>query len=111
MTNITFEWIWKNRTQSLLLVFYFQHESSAKQTTNIRTEECHGETFLRHVFSWAPSHTEQGLIGSLLNLANIANGYKGNKKHELADKLMYSGRHKLNESTVHRLSKMIRGID
>ena len=80
-----------------------------KPISNIRTEECYGNANYFHIFSWAPSHTEQGLIGSLLNLANIVNGYKSPLKNELADKLMYR-KYKLDQSTVHRLSKMIRGV-
>lgn len=89
------EWKWKEKTKTYLVVFHFIDDFSS---SNLRLEEQRETTifFTDSVFtppqkktvekpwiSWAPSHTEIGVLMDVLRYANIIDGLHYDDKKKL----------------------------
>lgn len=88
------EWKWKEKTKSYLVVFHFIDDFSS---SNLRLEKQMETTmFTGSMFtvpqkktiekpwiSWAPSHTEIGLLMDVLRYANIIDGLNYDYKRKL----------------------------
>lgn len=83
------EWKWKEKTKSYLVVFHFIDDFSS---SNLRLEEqkeatvftvSQKKTIEKPWISWAPSHTEIGLLMDVLRYANIIDGLNYDYKRKL----------------------------
>lgn len=104
---ILIQWKWVEQPPSFLVIFHFYDDYSKP---NLRTAEMRFEGYgpfyiyvpekltprlrpeeprkVRTVVTWAPSHSELGLLMDLLSYANIVNGFKEQVKRELKKKLI-----------------------
>jgi hypothetical protein len=82
------EWKWKEKTESYLVVFHFIDDFSS---ANLRLEEqkatihtdSQKKTIEKPWISWAPSHTEIGVLMDVLRYANIIDGLNCSYKRKL----------------------------
>jgi len=88
------EWKWQENTKSFLVIFHF-YDDFSKPNLRIRKYEKEKERMIlienprRFIatkeawMTWAPSHSELGLLMELLGYANMINGLKEFQKREL----------------------------
>jgi len=93
------EWKWEEQTQSLLAIFHFYDDFSKPNLRLFKKDDERiavyyspkGDRYTtkKTWVTWAPSHSELGLLMELLSYANIINGLKPTEKKKLWTKLIH----------------------
>jgi hypothetical protein len=87
--TIFVRWSWQSNEQLLLILYFYDDYSQpnirGKVKSTIECQQAETRLGIKPMYSWAPSHVEQGLIAELLSFANRINGSR--KRFEFNERI------------------------